>query len=77
MKVYTKTTNDKYELPIAVADSKRELAMMLGQSIGGVTSAFSHKISVYHEIDIGEDWFPDNDGGLWRYGKKGEVIRCE
>lgn len=55
MKLYTKTTNDKYELPLAVADSKRELAEMLGQSIGGVKSAYSHGLSMYHEIEVEED----------------------
>lgn len=55
MKLYTKTTDDIYELPLAVADSKRELAQMLGQSIGGVKSAFSHGLSMYHEIEVEED----------------------
>ena len=55
MKLYTKTTNDIYELPIAVADSKKELAEMLGQSFGGVKSAFSRKLSLYHEIEVEED----------------------
>lgn len=72
MKLYTKTTNDKYELPLAVADSKRELAEMLGQSLGGVKSAFSRKLSMYHEIEI-NDWYPDNNGGEWRYAKNGTV----
>ena len=55
MKLYTKTTNDKYELPLAVADSKKELAEMLGQSLGGVKSAFSHGLKMYHEIEVEED----------------------
>ena len=54
MKVYTKTTADIYELPLAVADSKRELAQMLGMSVGGVKSLYSHKSKRYHEIEIEE-----------------------
>jgi len=30
MTLWLKVTNDKYELPLAVADTKRELAEMLG-----------------------------------------------
>ena len=56
MKLYTKTTNDIYELPLAVADSKRELAEMLGMSIGGVKSSFSKKKRNYHEIEVEDEW---------------------
>ena len=31
MTLYLKVTKDKYELPVAVADSKKELARMLGR----------------------------------------------
>lgn len=30
MTLWLKVTNDKYELPLAVADTKKELAKMLG-----------------------------------------------
>ena len=35
MTLYIRTTADKYELPIAVADSPKELAQMLGGCLSG------------------------------------------
>lgn len=40
MTLYMKITRDKYELPLAVADSPRELAKLLGV----------HKAAIYHSI---------------------------
>ena len=42
MKLYLKVTKDKYELPLAVADSPRELAKMIGVSPDTIFSALSH-----------------------------------
>lgn len=36
MTLYVRTTADKYELPIAVADSPKELAQMLGIKVDSV-----------------------------------------
>ena len=68
MKVYTKTTNDKPELPLAVADSKAELAHILGIKPDVVRSSFSHHRNTYHEVRILpelSECFTDNDGRLW------------
>lgn len=59
--LYVATTTDKYELPIAVADSTRELANMLGmkretismymcESLAGRNNGF-YKIDVSREDD--------------------------
>jgi len=58
MTVYERVTHDKYELPLAVADSEQELAEILGVSI----SAVSHGLkryrtgvnSIYQEVEIEE-----------------------
>ena len=42
MTLYMKVTKDEYELPVAVADTKAELARMLGIKRDHVRSAFSH-----------------------------------
>ena len=42
-KLYVKCTTDKYELPIAVADSPGELANMLGVTTGTVRSSTSKR----------------------------------
>ena len=41
MKIYMKVTRDKYQLPIAVADSPKELGKMCGCSANSVSSAIS------------------------------------
>lgn len=63
MKLYTKTTKDRYEFPLAVADSKTELARMTGQSANTVMSCFSKKYSNYYEIEIDPEMYPDNGWG--------------
>lgn len=42
MVVYMKVTNDKYEFPIAVADSLAELARILDIPKNNISSAMSH-----------------------------------
>lgn len=41
MTLYMKISNDKYELPLAVADSPSELAAMLGLQKSSMWSIFS------------------------------------
>ena len=55
MKLYMYTTLDLYELPVAVAETKRELAEMLGRSVNSVQSCFSHKNRGYYEVEIDDD----------------------
>lgn len=60
MKVYMKTTRDRYELPIAIADSPIELARITNDDVSTIRSALchvrngTHKNSVYKEIEIGD-----------------------
>lgn len=42
MALYMVVTQDKYELPLAVADSPAELARMLGVKSSVIRSAISH-----------------------------------
>lgn len=55
MKLYMYTTLDLYELPVAVAKTKRELAEMLGRSVNSVQSCFSHKNRGYYEVEVDDD----------------------
>lgn len=43
--MYIAITKDKYELPIAVADTAKELAEMVGTKPNTVLSAISHEHS--------------------------------
>lgn len=42
MVLYMAVTNDVYELPVAVADSPKELAEMLGSDRNTISSTISH-----------------------------------
>lgn len=52
MTLYMKCTTDRYEFPIAVADSCAELARMLGLSLNSVYSMISKEISGFHKIEV-------------------------
>lgn len=55
MTLYLKTTLDEYELPIAVAESPKELAALLGTTPGCVMSSLSHKRAGWYKIEVEED----------------------
>lgn len=67
MKVYMKVTADKYELPIAIADSPKELAEMVGVKSGTISSQITRGEKgyqpsgkrLYHRVEIGRI---DEDG---------------
>ena len=48
-------TKDEYELPVVVADTRRELAEKLGRSINSVQSCFSHKNRGYVEVEVDDN----------------------
>ena len=60
MKVYMEVTSDIYELPIAVAHSPKELAMMTNTRANNILSSISHlksgnrKKSKYQVVEIGD-----------------------
>jgi hypothetical protein len=51
-------TDDKFELPLAVADSAPELAKMVGRNVNTIYSGISHekhgriKSSIYKKVEI-------------------------
>ena len=79
MKLYMKCTTDALELPLAVADSPKELAFMLKANYGTIATMVSRQICGYHKIDIPEEpeLYPDNDGNLWYYDKRGRTVTVE
>ena len=74
MKLYIKVSNDKYELPIAVADSPAELAAALGVKRESILSMLTRQVGGYHRVEIEPDLYPDNDGNLWYYDEDGRVV---
>lgn len=43
MTIYMKVTKDRFSLPVAVADSPKELAALCGVSPNAIYSGFSHE----------------------------------
>lgn len=65
MIIYMKVTNDKYELPLAIADSVKELAGIVGKKPNRISSSMSHAKargykSPYRRVEI-EDEVLNND----------------
>ena len=74
MTVYVKYDRCKPHLPIAIADTKEELAKMIGMSLNTVRSSLSHGVGSFAEVEIGDlELYPDNDGRLWYYNEQGRV----
>lgn len=66
MTIYMKCTTDRLELPLAVADTARELARMMGVSYNSVYSEISRGYGGYHKVVIDEPkLYPTADGGFW------------
>jgi len=55
MKLYMRVTSDKYELPLAVAESKRELAKIQGLTPNAVYSAYSLGSKTYLIVEVDDE----------------------
>ena len=77
MKLYMKCTTDRLELPLAFADSTKELAQMLHMTNGSVASAISREVCGFHKVIVEPDMWPTDDGGLWYYDEKGRTVILE
>ena len=79
MKLYMRTTRDKYELPLAVAETPAELGLMVGKSANNVMSLICKQVRGWYRVEIEEPkLYPDNDGGLWyRDPDTGLIVRVE
>lgn len=60
MTLYMKVTNDKYELPVAVADTGRELAEMVGTTKNTIFSSISKGYRQYQRVEVEDDDSSDN-----------------
>lgn len=54
MIVFLRTTMDDLELPVAIADSTRELAEQLHLSYGSVASSVSRGVRGWYKVEIDE-----------------------
>lgn len=58
--IWIKTTNDKYEFIVAMADTAEKLARECGTSVNTIYSAMSHakkkgKSSIYKKVVLNEE----------------------
>ena len=61
MYLYMKVTKDKYELPIAVADTPRELSKMVGIKAQSISRYICLGLEGYKKVYIGERDALDTD----------------
>lgn len=66
-KVFVKYDENPPYLPVAVADTKKELAEKLGMTARAVYCLFDRKNKNYGTIEVEPDMYPDGDGNLWYY----------
>lgn len=55
MFVWMKVTKDKYELPVAVADSANELARILNTTANNISSSLSKGYGTYLKVAVEEE----------------------
>ena len=52
--VYIRVTKDKYRLPVAIADSARELAEMTGVNMSSIYTTISKGYGCFERVEIGD-----------------------
>lgn len=52
--VYIRVTKDKYRLPIAIADTAKELAEITGYNQSAIYCAISKGSGYFEKVDIGD-----------------------
>ena len=55
MKLYVRTTTDELELPVAVADSAKELAEMTGTTAACVYSSIAHGHKGWDRVEVEDE----------------------
>jgi len=50
--LYMKVTDDKYEFPVAIADTAKELAAICGANKNTISSSISKKIGRYRKVKL-------------------------
>ena len=53
--IYVATTYDKYELPIAVADTVKELSELTGANKKSIANRVSDGRSHYYRVEVNEE----------------------
>lgn len=72
--IYVKYGSEEPHLPVAVADSPKELAEMTGSTPNSINTAICRKRPLFAKIKVEPEMWPDNDGGMWFYSKDGKTV---
>jgi hypothetical protein len=64
-KVFVKYDKESPHLPVAVADTKKELAEILGITAKSIYCLYCRKNPLYGTVEVEPDMYPDGDGNLW------------
>ena len=72
MKLVVKYSPKPPHLPQAVGDNFHDLGRILGISASAVSHAVHRNSELYKVVDC-DEWWPTNDGGLWRYKEDGGI----
>lgn len=73
MRLVVKYSSKPPHLPQAVGDNFHDLGRILGISASAVSHAVHRNSELYKVVDI-DEWWPTNDGDLWTYDEKGNVL---
>lgn len=55
MTLYMRVTNDEYELPVAIAETKKDLSRMLGLNDSAVSKVMQYKSPLYVAVEVDND----------------------
>lgn len=66
-KVFVKYDKESPHLPVAIADSKKELAEKLGITAKSIYCLYSRKNPLYGTVEVEPDMYTDGDGNMWYF----------
>lgn len=74
MKLVVKYSKEFPYLPVGVGDNFHDLAKLLGITPSAVSRGVHKNSELYKVVNVEPEMYPDNDGGLWRWDERGNVI---
>jgi hypothetical protein len=72
MTLVVKYSKEPPYLPEAVGDNFSDLGRILGITASSISHSIHRNSELYKVVEI-DDWYPTNDGQLWRYSEDGAV----
>lgn len=73
MNLVVKYAEEYPNLPVAVGDNFNDLGRLLGITASAISHAVHRNSELYKVVTVEPEWYPDNDGGLWRKMEDGTI----